>query len=137
MLVETAPAPPPDRDEAVKSAPSDGGTLLQTLASMLSIYPHIYKKLPHDPFVDVVPVSLGATFRLGSPPVQPCPIQCARARLPRLRVANPELRQFGSPVAGSVPHFLGALPEKASALAQVRAIAHAAGDPTGGARFRW
>jgi tripartite-type tricarboxylate transporter receptor subunit TctC len=103
--------------EAVKSAPSDGGTLLQTPASMLMIYPHIYKKLPYDPFVDVVPVSLGATFVFGfaAGPAVPDSVRNVRDFLAWCK-ANPKLANFGSPAAGSVPHFLGALLEKASGV---------------------
>ena len=41
-----------------KSQPADGATLLQTPTSILTIYPHIYKKLPYDPLVDLSPVTV-------------------------------------------------------------------------------
>jgi len=43
----------------VKGAAPDGTTMLQTPTSILTIYPHIYKKLPYDPQTDLTPVSLG------------------------------------------------------------------------------
>jgi tripartite-type tricarboxylate transporter receptor subunit TctC len=103
--------------EAVKNAPADGGTILQTPASMLMIYPYIYKKLPYDPFVDVVPVSLGATFVFGFAvgPAVPDSVRNVNEFLHWCK-ANPKLANFGTPAAGSVPHFLGALLEKASGV---------------------
>jgi tripartite-type tricarboxylate transporter receptor subunit TctC len=49
----------------VKGQPPDGSTMLQTPTSMLTIYPHIYKKLPYDPMVDLTPVSLACVFDFG------------------------------------------------------------------------
>jgi tripartite-type tricarboxylate transporter receptor subunit TctC len=103
--------------EAMKTAPADGSTILQTPASMLMIYPHIYKKLAYDPFVDVVPVSLGASFVFGfaAGPAVPDSVRNVKDFLAFCK-ANPKLANFGSPAAGSVPHFLGALLEKASGV---------------------
>jgi tripartite-type tricarboxylate transporter receptor subunit TctC len=103
--------------EAMKTAPTDGSTILQTPASMLMIYPHIYKRLSYDPFTDVVPVSLGATFTFGFAigPAVPDSVRNASEFLAWCK-ANPKLANFGTPAAGSVPHFLGALLEKASGV---------------------
>jgi tripartite-type tricarboxylate transporter receptor subunit TctC len=103
--------------EAMKTAPTDGSTILQTPASMLMIYPHIYKKLSYDPFTDVVPVSLGATFTFGfaAGPAVPDSVRNVNEFLAWCK-ANPKLANFGSPAAGSVTHFLGALLEKASGV---------------------
>ena len=49
----------------VKEAKPDGATLLQTPTSILTIYPHIYKKLPYDPMVDLTPASLACVFDFG------------------------------------------------------------------------
>jgi tripartite-type tricarboxylate transporter receptor subunit TctC len=49
----------------VKGRPADGSTILQTPTSILTIYPHIYKKLPYDPMVDITPVSLACIFDFG------------------------------------------------------------------------
>jgi tripartite-type tricarboxylate transporter receptor subunit TctC len=103
--------------EAMKSASADGSTILQTPASMLMIYPHIYKKLAYDPFVDVVPASLAATFVFGfaAGPAVPDSVRNVNDFLAWCK-ANPKLANFGTPAAGSVPHFLGALLEKASGV---------------------
>jgi tripartite-type tricarboxylate transporter receptor subunit TctC len=94
----------------VKAAPPDGATLLQTPMSMLGIYPHIYKKLPYDPVADLTPVSLGCTFDFGFAvgPAVPASVRTVPEFLAWCK-ANPNLANFGSPAAGSVPHFIGVL----------------------------
>lgn len=94
----------------VKSAPPDGNTMLQTPMSMLGIYPHIYKKLPYDPVADLSPVSLGCTFDFGFGvgPAVPASVKTIPEFLDWCR-ANPGQASYGSPAAGSTPHFIGDL----------------------------
>ena len=96
--------------ETVKNANPDGATLLLTPYSMMSIYPHIYKQLSYDPFKDFVPVCLGSmmTHGLAVGPMVPASIRTVRDFLAWAK-ANPTLASYGSPAAGSTPHFLGAL----------------------------
>lgn len=103
--------------EAMKLAPADGSTILQTPASMLMIYPHIYKKLPYDPFLDVTPVSLGSTFVFGFAvgPAVPDSVKNIGDFVAWAK-ANPTGANFGSPAAGSVPHFIGVLLGKAAGV---------------------
>ena len=46
----------------VKRAAPDGKTILQIPGSIMSLYPHIYSKLPFDPTTDFVPVSTLCTY---------------------------------------------------------------------------
>ncbi|MBB1604712.1 Bug family tripartite tricarboxylate transporter substrate binding protein [Variovorax sp. UMC13] len=94
----------------VKGRPADGGTILQTPTSMLTIYPHIYKKLPYDPQADLAPVSLGCVFDFGFAvgPSVPTSVKTVPEFLAWAK-ANPAGANFGSPAAGSTPHFIGAL----------------------------
>ena len=94
----------------VKGAPADGATLLQTPTSMLTIYPHIYKKLPYDPQADLSPVSLACVFDFGLAvgPAVPATVKTVPEFLAWAK-ANPAGANFGSPAAGSTPHFVGAL----------------------------
>lgn len=96
--------------QAMKGAPADGSVILQTPMSMLGIYPHIYKKLPYDPVADVLPVSLGCTFDFGFAvgPSVPASVKTVPEFLAWCK-ANPNQANFGSPAAGSVPHFIGSL----------------------------
>lgn len=94
----------------VKGRPGDGATLLQTPTSMLSIYPHIYRKLSYDPVKDLAPVSLGCVFDFGFAvgPAVPAQVTNVREFLAWAK-ANPQGANFGSPAPGSTPHFIGAL----------------------------
>ncbi|SEB23353.1 Bug family tripartite tricarboxylate transporter substrate binding protein [Variovorax sp. YR216] len=101
----------------VKTQPADGATILQTPTSILTIYPHIYKKLPYDPMVDLSPVSLACVFDFGFAvgPAVPLSVKTVPEFLQWVK-ANPTGGNFGSPAAGSTPHFIGALLGKSAGL---------------------
>lgn len=96
--------------ETVKNAGPDGATLLLTPSSCMSTYPHIYSKLSYDPFKDFVPVTIAAVMHHG---LAVGPLVAANVKSVQDFVAwakaNPALASYGSPAAGSTPHFLGAL----------------------------
>ena len=96
--------------QSMKGAATDGSVILQTPASMLAIYPHIYKKLAYDVFTDVTPVTLACEFEFGFAvgPAVPAEIKTVPDFLAWCK-ANPTQANFGSPAAGSVPHFIGVL----------------------------
>ena len=94
----------------MKTVAPDGSTILQTPMSMLGIYPHIYKKLPYDPVGDLTPVSLGAVFDFGFAvgPAVPASVKNIADFLAWAK-ANEAQANYGSPAAGSTPHFIGVL----------------------------
>jgi tripartite-type tricarboxylate transporter receptor subunit TctC len=96
--------------QSMKGAPTDGSVILQTPASMLMIYPHIYKKLAYDPFVDVTAITMACTFDFAWAvgPAVPAAVKTVPEVLAWCK-ANPTMANFGSPAAGSVPHFIGVL----------------------------
>lgn len=96
--------------DALKSSPSDGSVLCLTPFSPISIYPHVYKKLSYDPVADFVPVSIAAVMHHGLAigPVVPASVTDVKGFIAWAK-ANPTLANYGSPAAGSTPHFLGAL----------------------------
>lgn len=96
--------------ETVKAASPDGSTLLLTPYSCTAIYPHIYSKLSYDPFKDFVPVSIAAvmTHALTVGPMVPASVKTVKDFLAWAK-ANPDKANYGSPAAGSTPHFLAAL----------------------------
>lgn len=95
--------------EALKSAPADGSVLALAPVSALSIYPHIYSKLNYDP-KDFAPVSIAAIAHHGLAvgPLVPASVKTVQDFLAWAK-ANPKDANFGSPGAGSTPHFLGVL----------------------------
>jgi tripartite-type tricarboxylate transporter receptor subunit TctC len=96
--------------QSMKGAPTDGSVILQTPASMLMIYPHIYKKLAYDPFVDVTAITMACTFDFAWAvgPAVPATVKTVPDFLGWCK-AHPTQANFGSPAAGSVPHFIGVL----------------------------
>jgi tripartite-type tricarboxylate transporter receptor subunit TctC len=96
--------------ETVKAAPADGSVLLLTPYSCMSIYPHIYSKLSYDPVKDFVPVSIAAvmTHGLAVGPLVPASVKTVADYIAWAK-ANLKDANYGSPAAGSTPHFLGAL----------------------------
>ena len=96
--------------EAVKNANPDGSTLLLSAYSMLLIYPHIYRSLSYDTFKDFAPVSIASVLSHGLAvgPMVPASVKNVKDFLAWCK-ANPERANYGSPAAGSTPHFLGAL----------------------------
>lgn len=101
----------------VKSQPADGATILQTPTSILTIYPHIYKKLPYDPLVDLTPVTIACVFDFGFAvgPAVPLTVKTVPEFLAWAKT-HPEGANFGSPAAGSTPHFIGALLGKSAGV---------------------
>jgi tripartite-type tricarboxylate transporter receptor subunit TctC len=94
----------------VKGQPADGATILQTPTSILTIYPHIYKKLPYDPLVDLTPLTIACQFDFGFAvgPAVPASVKSVPEFLAWAKT-NPAGANYGSPAAGSTPHFIGAL----------------------------
>ncbi len=101
----------------VKAAAPDGSTVLQTPTSILTIYPHIYKKLAYDPALDLTPITLACVFDFGFAvgPAVPLSVRTVPEFLVWAKV-NPLGQNFGSPAAGSTPHFIGALLGKSGGL---------------------
>ncbi len=101
----------------LKQAESDGSAMVQTPASMIVIYPHIYKKLAYDPLVDFAPVTRVCTFvfAVSVGPAVPDSVKTV-ADLVQWLKANPKQASYGSPAAGSVPHFTGVLLGRAAGV---------------------
>ncbi len=96
--------------DIAKQSPADGLTLLLNPAGVLTINPHSYKKLNYEPFNDFAPIGLVATLDFGFAVGSGVPLdikniadfsQWARANLGKV--------SYGSPAAGSPPHFIGDL----------------------------
>jgi tripartite-type tricarboxylate transporter receptor subunit TctC len=96
--------------DGLRAAPADGSVLAMTPFSAIAIYPHVYKKLSYDPVNDFVPVSIAAIMHHGLAvgPVVPDSVKDVKGFIAWAK-ANPEKANYGSPAAGSTPHFLGAL----------------------------
>lgn len=95
----------------------DGSVSFLVPCSLLTIYPHVYKKLAYDPPRDFAPVSTIARgdFALSVGPMVPESVKT----LPELVAwfkANPKMAFFASPAAGATPHFVGMMFGRAAGL---------------------
>jgi len=95
--------------DTLKTSPADGSVLCLAQASALSTYPHIYTKLSYG-LADFAPISIGAvmTHGLAVGPMVPASVKTLKDYIAWAK-ANPGQASYGSPGAGSTPHFLGAL----------------------------
>jgi tripartite-type tricarboxylate transporter receptor subunit TctC len=77
---------------------------------MLLIYPHIYRRLPYDPFKDFAPVAMASVLSHGLAvgPMVPASVKTVKDFVAWCK-AHPDRASYASPAAGSTPHFLGAL----------------------------
>jgi tripartite-type tricarboxylate transporter receptor subunit TctC len=96
--------------DTVKRAAADGNTILLTPAAMMMMYPHVYQKLSYDPerdFKAVTPlVSLPYAVSVG--PMVPESVKTLRDLVGWFE-ANPKAAAYGTPGAGTAPHFLGVM----------------------------
>lgn len=116
--------------EFVKRAVPDGTTLLQVPSSIVTLYPHTYgKKLSYEPMTDFVPVvPLAAyTFSMTVGPGVPADVKTV-ADFIKWAKANPDQANYGIPAAGSVPHFIGMMFERASGT-PLKSIPYKGGAP--------
>ena len=96
--------------EELKRSAGDGLTLLLTPASVMTMYPHVYRRLGYDVFADVKPVSTVASFAfaLSVGPAVPPSVR-GMGDFARWCRAEPERATCANPGAGSMPHFMAVL----------------------------
>ena len=96
--------------EALKMAPADGSALAMGPFSTVSLYPHIHSTLSYDPIKDFVTVGTASMIHHGLAvgPLVPATVKTVKDYLAWAK-ANPKDASYGSPAAGSTPHFIGAL----------------------------
>jgi tripartite-type tricarboxylate transporter receptor subunit TctC len=95
--------------EALKAAEPDGSLLALTPGDQVTLFPHVYQRLTYDALRDFVPVTAVCTFPflLAVGPMVPASVSTLAHFIEWCR-ANPRLATYGSPGAGTRPHFLGA-----------------------------
>jgi tripartite-type tricarboxylate transporter receptor subunit TctC len=95
----------------------DGSTAFLAPCSLLTIYPHVYKKLSYDPVRDFSPVCTIARgdFALSVGPMVPDTVKTLDGLVAWFK-ANPKQAFFASPAAGATPHFVGDMFARAAGL---------------------
>jgi tripartite-type tricarboxylate transporter receptor subunit TctC len=106
--------------EALKAGEPDGSLLALTPGDQLTLFPHVYQRLAYDALKDFVPVTTVCTFPfvLAVGPMVPASVSTLAHFIAWCR-ANPQLATYGSPGAGTRPHFLGMTLARAAGFAFV------------------
>jgi tripartite-type tricarboxylate transporter receptor subunit TctC len=90
----------------LRRSPPDGRTLILATNSPFTIYPHIYSKLDYDPVKDFTPVAGVTRFDIGFATGPRTGTSDLRQWIAWAK-ANPTQTSYGTPGAGTLPHFLG------------------------------
>ncbi|MEN9905751.1 MAG: hypothetical protein RLZZ555_2316 [Pseudomonadota bacterium] len=115
--------------QTVKAGDADGSQILMTPASILTIFPHAYKKLGYDTLADFTPVSTVGTvsFALSVSSSVPASVKTLGDYISWAK-ANPKDANYGSAAAGATPHFVGVMLGRAAG-ADLNHIAFKGGAP--------
>jgi tripartite-type tricarboxylate transporter receptor subunit TctC len=99
---------------AMKSGPADGSVMILAPASNLTVFPHVYKTLGYDAFLDFAPVTTVCSFPflITVGPLVPADVRTL-ADFVKWCAANPKQATYGTAAAGSMLHFTGVTLAKA------------------------
>ena len=99
----------------LKNGPADGRTLMVSAGDILTIYPHVFKKIAYDTLMDVTPVAPIASEPVGLVvgPMVPASVKTLADFIAWCR-ANPKDASYTTAAAGTTMHFLGSMLAKAA-----------------------
>jgi tripartite-type tricarboxylate transporter receptor subunit TctC len=101
--------------QAVKSAAPDGKTLLLTPIAPVAVYQHVYSNLGYDPIKDLAPISQVSTMDFALAVGPDLPVKSVRDLVAWCK-ANPSQANYGTPGAGTLPHFFMVLVGQAAGI---------------------
>lgn len=94
--------------ELLKSAAPDGNTVMVTPIVVPVLAPLVFSKLNYNPETDFAPVGKVCDFSFALAVPVTSPVKNLKDFSAWLK-ANPQQANFGSPAAGSLPHFFGVM----------------------------
>ena len=100
----------------VKTAKPDGQTVIVLPSGPMVLFPHVYKKLDYDAVKDFTPVSQIARFQFGVVTGPASGVKTLGEMIAKAK-ANPGASSYGTPGAGTLPHFMGVLMEQSAGIA--------------------
>lgn len=101
----------------VKNADPDGSTALFTPGAVVTLYPHVYRRMTYDALTDLTPVCMVATFPVVLLVSRAVPESVTSlAQLLAWVKLNPSGGLYGTPGAGGTPHFIGAMLSKSTGV---------------------
>ena len=92
----------------VKRAPADGQTVVLLPSGPMVLFPHVYKKLDYDPVADFTPISQIAHFQFSVVAGPASGAKSVAEMLAKVKAA-PGSATYGTPGAGTLPHFMGVM----------------------------
>jgi tripartite-type tricarboxylate transporter receptor subunit TctC len=94
--------------QAVRAAAPDGNTLLISPVAPMAVYQHVYPSLEYDPARDFEPIAQLVTFDFAIAVGPQVPARSLSELVAWVK-ANPLLANYGTPAAGTLPHFFAVL----------------------------
>jgi tripartite-type tricarboxylate transporter receptor subunit TctC len=92
--------------QGVKDAAPDGNTLMLAPFAVMVVQPAVFRSIKYDTTADFTPVGNVVTFPLALAVGPATPATSMKELIDWIR-ANPSQANYGSPGAGSMPHFMG------------------------------
>ena len=100
---------------AVKIAKPDGQTVIVLPSGPMVLFPHVYKKLDYDAVKDFTPVSQIARFQFGVVSGPASNVKNVAEMVAKAK-SDPGNASYGTPGAGTLPHFMGVLMEQSAGI---------------------
>ena len=104
--------------EYVKGQPADGSTMLVVNPALFVVAPVVFAKLAYVPDTDFAPVSLITNYQFCVSVLPTSEIKDVKGLIEWIK-KNPNQANYGSPAAGSLPHFFGLMIGKAAGVEMV------------------
>jgi len=112
--------------EYVKGQPADGATMLAVNPALFVVAPVVFSKLAYDPDADFAPVSPIYTYQFCVSVPATSAIKDVKGLIEWIK-KNPNQANYGSPAAGSLPHFFGLMIGKAAGVEMVHSSYNGSG----------
>ena len=99
----------------VKTSKPDGQTVVVLPSGPMVLFPHVYKKLDYDAVKDFTPISQIARFQFGVVSGPATKAKNMADMLAKVK-SDPASASYGTPGAGTLPHFMGVLLEQSTGV---------------------
>ena len=100
---------------AVKVTKPDGQTVIVLPSGPMVLFPHVYKKLDYDAVNDFTPVSQIARFQFGVVSGPASNVKNVAEMVAKAKM-DAGKSSYGTPGAGTLPHFMGVLMEQSAGI---------------------
>ena len=113
--------------QMVKDAAPDGNTVMVVPFAVMVVQPMVFKSIKYDTTKDFTPIGNATTFPLALAAGPGTPAKDMKELITWFQ-ANPGKANFGSPAAGSMPHFMGEMLADAAKM-KLTHVAYQGGAP--------